>query len=87
MAIVLGQELEIEYTAHCYMENSGIGSYEYMGCGGYHKGYDYPELNSDIKWDERLYDTWQNFEIKKISQSDDVINKILKVYQNEKRSY
>jgi hypothetical protein len=83
-AIVLGQELEIEYTADCYMENSGIGSYEYMGYCGYDEGQDYPEFNSAIKWDESLYDTWQNAEIKKISQSEDVINGILNKYQNEK---
>jgi hypothetical protein len=55
-----------------------------MGCRGYDEGQDYPEFNSAIKWDESLYDTWQNAEIKKISQSEDVINGILNKYQNEK---
>jgi hypothetical protein len=86
-AIILGQELDIEFTADCCMDNTGIGSYEYMGFNGYDKGYEYADLNSAVSWDESLYDTWQNAEIKKLSESNNVINQILKTYEYEKSNY
>lgn len=84
-AIILGQELSIDFTAECYMANDSIGDYEYMGFRGRHTGNDYAELDSDITWEESLYDTWQNAEIKKLAESEEVINEILNQYEDERK--
>ena len=55
--IFRGHQLEIEFEV-CNFDigNSGIGAYEYCGCKGYDKGYDYVEgydlLYCDV-WSER----------------------------------
>lgn len=74
---VLGEELEIEFDVDYCMENDGIGDYEYWGAKGHDSGSDYPVVE-EVKWDESLFDTWQNAEIKKQTQKESFIINIEK---------
>jgi hypothetical protein len=74
---VLGIDLDIDFDINYSIENSGIGGYEYMGFSGYDKGYDYPDIQT-VSWDESLYDTWQNTEIKRLSKTSDFDESIYK---------
>jgi hypothetical protein len=74
---VLGEELEIEFDVDYYIENDGIGDYEYWGAKGHDAGSDYP-IVEEVKWDESLYETWQNAEIKKQTESDSFTDSIEK---------
>lgn len=74
---VLGIDLDIDFDISYSIENSGIGGYEYMGFSGYDKGHDYPDIQ-EVTWDESLFDTWQNAEIKKQTQKESFIINIEK---------
>lgn len=78
-ATVMDDDIDIEFTAECTTRNDGIGGYEYMGCRGYDEGRNY-EVVEDVRWDESLFDTWQNAEIKKLSNSPQVEKAIIKQY-------
>ena len=78
-ATILDDDIDIEFTAECTTRNDGIGGYEYMGFRGYDEGRDY-EVVEDVRWDESLFDTWQNAEIKKLSKSTEVEKAIIKQY-------
>jgi len=80
-ATILDDDIDIEFTAECTTRNDGIGGYEYMGCRGYDEGRDY-EVVEDVRWDESLFDTWQNAEIKKLSKSTEVEDEIIEEYKS-----
>jgi hypothetical protein len=69
---ILGQEMDIEFKVSFYVDNDGIGSYEYWGSREYHTGCDHPVIE-DMTWDESLFDTWQNAEIKRLSETENLI--------------
>lgn len=74
---ILGEELEIDFLVFFHVENDGIGSYEYGGSSGYDGGYDYPMVDG-VEWDDSLYETWQNAEIKKQTNTTEFDNQITK---------
>lgn len=69
---ILGQEMDIEFKVSFYVDNDGIGCYEYWGSREYHTGCDHPVIE-DMTWDESLFDTWQNAEIKRLSETENLI--------------
>jgi hypothetical protein len=69
---VLGQSLDIDFQVSYYVDNDSIGCYEYWGSQEHHSGSDYPVIE-DMTWDESLFDTWQNAEIKRLSETENLI--------------
>jgi hypothetical protein len=80
-ATVMDDDIDVEFTAECTTRNDGIGGYEYMGFRGYDEGRDY-EVVDNVRWDESLFDTWQNQEIKKLSKSTEVEDAIIEEYKS-----
>jgi hypothetical protein len=74
---ILGENLEIEFNVDFYIDNNGIGNYEYGGCKGYDSGSDYPVVEG-IEWDKSLYSDEQNAEIKKQTDLESFIINIEK---------
>jgi hypothetical protein len=74
---ILGEELDVEFDVGYYIDNDGIGDYEYWGAKGNDAGSDYPVVE-EIKWDESLYETWQNAEIKNKTKAETFIDNITK---------
>ena len=69
---ILGQEMDIEFKVSFYVDNDGIGGYEYWGSREHHTGSDHPVIEN-MTWDESLFDTWQNAEIKRLSETENLI--------------
>jgi hypothetical protein len=74
---ILGEQLEIDFQVYFYIENDGIGSYEYGGCSGYDSGSNYPVVEG-VEWDVDLFDTYQNAEIKRQTNTTEFDNQITK---------
>jgi hypothetical protein len=74
---ILGKDLNIDFVIDYYIDNDGIGGYEYGGRKGYDGGSDYPVVEG-IEWDKSLYSDQQNAEIKKQTDLESFIINIEK---------
>jgi hypothetical protein len=74
---ILGKDLNIDFVIDYYIDNDGIGDFEYAGFKGYNKGSDYPVVEG-IEWDKSLYSDQQNAEIKKQTDLESFIINIEK---------
>ncbi len=74
---ILGEDFDIDFVIDYYIENDGIGGYEYGGCRGYHAGSDYPIVEG-VEWDLSLYSDEQNAEIKRLTELESFIDNIEK---------
>jgi hypothetical protein len=66
------EEIMSSIEPSCYVENDGIGSYEYWGCRGYDEGTDYLVVEGNEEGDVVLH-----FDVKNYKDDCDVLVEIL----------